>query len=67
MNEAQNRTIQSYRVIAAANDIVAAANNMETGMRGYLLAGKEAFLEPYTKGVSKLSMMISRFARHRER
>lgn len=60
MNEAQNRTIQSYRVIAAANDIVAAAINMETGMRGYLLAGKDAFLEPYTKGVSKLSMMISR-------
>jgi len=37
-------------VIKQANDILAAAINMETGMRGYLLAGKEEFLEPYAAG-----------------
>ena len=37
----------TYRVIDEAKDILASAINMETGMRGYLLAGKEEFLEPY--------------------
>ena len=30
--------------------IEAAAVDMETGMRGYLLAGQEGFLDPYTDG-----------------
>ncbi len=40
----------TYRVIAQAKSIIAAAVDMETGMRGYLLAGKEEFLEPYHSG-----------------
>ncbi|WP_296593028.1 CHASE3 domain-containing protein [Roseibium sp.] len=40
----------TYEVIAAANVILSQAVNMETGMRGYLLAGKEEFLEPYNIG-----------------
>ncbi len=40
----------TYKVISAANEIKAHAIDMETGMRGYLLAGKEDFLEPYKKG-----------------
>lgn len=43
----------TYRVIGQANDIIAAAVDMETGMRGYLLAGKEEFLAPYTAGSGK--------------
>ncbi len=43
----------TYRVIAQANDIVAAAVDMETGMRGYLLAGKEEFLDPYKGGAER--------------
>lgn len=37
-------------VLSEADRIVAAAVNMETGMRGYLLAGTETFLEPYQSG-----------------
>nr|CRH04483.1 putative Methyl-accepting chemotaxis protein [Candidatus Magnetococcus massalia] len=40
----------TYKVIAKANDLLAAAVDMETGMRGYLLAGKEVFLTPYNQG-----------------
>ena len=40
----------TYRVIGEANDILAAAVDMETGMRGYLLAGREDFLAPYEAG-----------------
>ena len=41
------------QVIRNANTILMAAVDMETGMRGYLLAGKEDFLEPYKNGVTK--------------
>jgi len=40
----------TYNVIGEANEIVASAVNMETGMRGFLLAGEDAFLEPYSGG-----------------
>jgi methyl-accepting chemotaxis protein len=40
----------TYNVIGEANHIIASAVDMETGMRGYLLAGKEEFLAPYQKG-----------------
>ena len=38
------------KVLAEASNVVGSAVNMETGMRGFLLAGKEEFLEPYDAG-----------------
>ena len=40
----------THEVIEEANSILASAVDMETGMRGYLLAGKEDFLAPYENG-----------------
>ncbi|WP_235956135.1 CHASE3 domain-containing protein [Grimontia sedimenti] len=40
----------THEVINKAQNLIAAAINMETGMRGYLLAGEEQFLEPYNEG-----------------
>lgn len=40
----------TYNVLGKANDIIASGVDMETGMRGYLLAGKDAFLDPYKGG-----------------
>ncbi len=40
----------THVVIENAMDILGAAVNMETGMRGYLLAGEEGFLDPYKGG-----------------
>ncbi len=40
----------TYGVIGQANDILAAAVDMETGMRCYLLAGEDGFLAPYEGG-----------------
>ncbi|MCP4785606.1 MAG: HAMP domain-containing protein [Fuerstiella sp.] len=40
----------THKVIAEAKAIEASAVDMETGMRGYLLAGEEAFLDPYVSG-----------------
>ncbi|MGN7613456.1 CHASE3 domain-containing protein [Magnetococcales bacterium HHB-1] len=49
----------TYRVIQKANAILASAVDMETGMRGYLLAGKEAFLEPYTGNSQRFFEMVA--------
>ncbi len=40
----------THVVVERAMSIVASAVDMETGMRGYLLAGKEGFLDPYEGG-----------------
>ena len=37
-------------VIAADEEVVLGLVNMETGFRGYLLSGKDDFLDPYTSG-----------------
>ncbi|MCW6507645.1 methyl-accepting chemotaxis protein [Lichenifustis flavocetrariae] len=41
----------TVKVIDAANTVVAAMVNQETGYRGYLLSGEDKFLEPYRGGL----------------
>ncbi len=48
----------TYNVIGEAKLIVASAVDMETGMRGYLLAGKKNFLEPYQQGEETMYAQI---------
>ncbi|OQY60319.1 MAG: hypothetical protein B6245_02080 [Desulfobacteraceae bacterium 4572_88] len=49
----------THVVIRDAIEILASAVDMETGMRGYLLAGKDAFLEPYKTGETMTYEKIS--------
>ncbi|MBF0368883.1 MAG: CHASE3 domain-containing protein [Magnetococcales bacterium] len=53
MRKNEGWVAHTNKVIAQANDILASAVDMETGMRGYLLAGKEGFLDPYKGGSEK--------------
>ncbi len=48
----------TYKVIATAQKIVASAVDMETGMRGFLLAGQDQFLEPYNNGKQHFFLLI---------
>ncbi len=48
----------SYEVLAVADAVMASAVDMETGMRGYLLAGKEGFLAPYTSGSKRFFELV---------
>jgi methyl-accepting chemotaxis protein len=50
MRENEGWVTHTYKVLAQADAVMAAAVDMETGMRGYLLAGQDAFLAPYTDG-----------------
>ena len=38
------------KVLTAAGEVVTAAVNMETGMRGFAISGEDAFLDPYING-----------------
>ena len=40
----------THKVLGKADGLVASAMTMETGMRGYLLSGKDDFLSPYHDG-----------------
>ncbi len=46
-------------VIQEAEAIQAAAVDMETGMRGFLLAGKEGFLDPYKGGEKNFNELVA--------
>ncbi len=59
MTENEAWVTHTYRVIDQANAIQAAAVDMETGMRGYLLAGQEGFLEPYTGGGERFTALVA--------
>jgi CheY-like chemotaxis protein/signal transduction histidine kinase/CHASE3 domain sensor protein len=63
---ALNRVEHSERVIGSAQEVSKLAADMEAGMRGYLLAGDEAFLSPYLlalqrvqSGLGSMSEMVA--------
>jgi len=49
----------THEVIGEANGLLASAVDMETGMRGFLLAGKDEFLAPYTGGDEQFTTKIT--------
>lgn len=49
--------VHTFKVIQKANAIIAAAVDMETGMRGYLLAGEDQFLAPYSSGSERFQQL----------
>ncbi len=55
----EEKVSQSYEIIAAASNILSAAVDMETGMRGYLLSGQDSFLAPYTDGEKTFKKAVS--------
>ncbi|MCG8669534.1 MAG: methyl-accepting chemotaxis protein [Pseudomonadales bacterium] len=59
MQRSERWVTHTYLVIDRANALLAAAVDMETGMRGYLLAGKEEFLEPYNQGKEQFNSILS--------
>ena len=45
-----------YQVMTESNTLLTSILNMETGMRGYSIAGMEIFLEPYNTGKKDFSI-----------
>ena len=50
----------TYEVIRTAESVGAAMVDMETGQRGFMIAGKDAYLEPFNRGQSAFDELIAR-------
>ncbi len=48
--EAEQWTLQTHRLIAQSRALLTDMVNMETGARGYLVSGRDHFLEPWRDG-----------------
>jgi|GEM_PF-540931 methyl-accepting chemotaxis protein len=49
--EADKWTTHTYKVLGTADHMLRAMINMETGTRGFSIAGEDRFLEPWTQGL----------------
>src|SRR6476660_5574225 len=57
---AKNARIHTTDVLQTLQDIMDAMVDQETGVRGYLIAGDEKFLEPYHKGIDAYTAAIEK-------
>ncbi|MFZ5548943.1 MAG: methyl-accepting chemotaxis protein [Pseudomonadota bacterium] len=53
--EADRWNTHTYKVLSLGEETLSAMVNMETGARGFLLAGEDAFLAPWTEGQSSFA------------
>ena len=51
---------KTHNVLNALDDLVAATLDAETGQRGYLLTGREAYLDPYVEGAAMARETVTR-------
>jgi len=52
--------VESNTIINDVDNIVSMLKDAETGQRGYLLTGNEAFLDPYDKSIKRTDSLFSR-------
>ncbi|MFZ5666369.1 MAG: response regulator [Pseudomonadota bacterium] len=52
MRASDNAIRKTHTVLNALDDMLSATLDAETGQRGYLLTGREAYLEPYFEGAA---------------
>jgi methyl-accepting chemotaxis protein len=53
LEESEKWNIHTYEVIDTGSGMLAAMVNMETGARGFIVAGQDRFLEPFHGGLSE--------------
>lgn len=51
---AAQQTVHTHRVLAKLEDIISHVKDAETGQRGYLLTGRESYLEPYQTAMATI-------------
>jgi len=57
--ETSRQVTHTQQVMEALENILVTMDDAETGQRGYLLTGKEPYLEPYEAAVSRLSSVLA--------
>ena len=56
---ASRQVVHTQRVLDALDNILITLDDAETGQRGYLLTGKEFYLEPYEAAKNRLSRVLA--------
>lgn len=59
MEETEKWVEHTHLVIEAGEELLVEMLNQETGMRGFLVAGKEEFLEPYHSGQKRFKEIMA--------
>jgi PAS domain S-box-containing protein len=54
------RVAHTYQVIDTSEELLSALKDAETGKRGYLLAGKVEYLQPYQDSLPKIRVLLKR-------
>ena len=52
--QGREEVAKTREVVESAVQILVDLQNVETGQRGFLLTGREVFLDPYNSGIKKL-------------
>ncbi|MDT0358960.1 methyl-accepting chemotaxis protein [Herbaspirillum huttiense F1] len=60
LEEASAMNVHTYEVMGAADDMLLNMVNIETGIRGYVASGNEAFLDPYKSGRKNFRMAFNK-------
>jgi signal transduction histidine kinase/CheY-like chemotaxis protein/CHASE3 domain sensor protein len=63
ISDDNDKVVHSHEVITGLDKLLSGAQDAETGQRGYLLTGKETYLEPYNDAVATLPSQIDQIAR----
>jgi len=64
LREGYTEAIRSQQLQSDLGALVAELVNAEAGQRGFLLTGKESYLEPYEKAVPHISQLMARIRQH---
>jgi signal transduction histidine kinase/DNA-binding response OmpR family regulator/CHASE3 domain sensor protein len=62
LRDDNQKTIHSHEVMATLDDLLSAAQDAETGQRGFLLTNNDKYLEPYNTAVTTVGSAIDRIA-----
>ena len=54
MRDSEAEIRRTHAVLTTLDDLLAAAQDAETGQRGFLLTGRASYLEPYNQGVASV-------------
>ena len=62
--EASAWQAHTYEVLNALGETAARLDDAETGQRGYLLTGQDAYLEPYKRAIANLGPVMAHLKEH---
>jgi CheY-like chemotaxis protein/CHASE3 domain sensor protein len=60
LTENSRQVLHTQKVLETGEEIISKAKDLETGERGYLLSGKESYLEPYTDALGSIGGATAR-------